>query len=152
MSGHILRETKTTYIQIRTSARMYRHGDAVRQGGFPLQLQPAAAPPVPLPPGQPAGRNAWVSSHFFSCLVAFLLRSLRSETVGNITSGTATEQSILEIASMSSLSESQQQQQSFQAKFQPSLHLSSPPPFPGQTRNRRQDRLPPPRRERRRRR
>ena len=55
----------------------------------------AGAPPVPLPPGQPARRKAVrgaLSGHFFSSDDAcFFLR--RSGTDGNRTSDTATEQS-----------------------------------------------------------
>ena len=57
-----------------------------------------------------------MSGHFFPCLFFFVC-VCRSGTVGNIIPETATEQSILGIASRSS--KSQQQQQS----FQPGLHL-----------------------------
>ena len=75
---------------------------------------------MPLPPGKLALQNVEGVGPLLSMPLSFpFFYPAQSGTVGNITPKTATEQSVLEIASRSS--KSQQQQQS----FQPSLHPSS---------------------------
>ena len=69
------------------------------------QRAQAGAPPVPIPQGQPARRKAESVWPLLS-VPAFFLR--RSDTVGNVPPETATERSILEIASRSRQSQRQQ--------------------------------------------
>ena len=91
------------------------------------------AHPVPLPPGhwQPAHWKAMNVGPLLA-MPSFLVR--RSGTVGNIISKTATEQSILEIASRTR--QNQRQQPSFQCEASELLRWAAPvplsPPHPSQ--------------------
>ena len=103
---HILGSNVYRYKPARTYAQQKSSSCGVQQQQYVLLL--CRCRQVSLPCGMQR-----VSGHFFPFSL-FILRG--SGTVCNIRPETATEQSILEIASRSS--ESQQQQQS----FQPSLH------------------------------